>query len=89
MMGDHGSMGDMPGWMGAGMAIAWIVWLLIAIALLVLVILAIAWLWTRLRGYSATGGRGPGAIDELNHRYAAGEIDRQTYLQMRGDLDAK
>ena len=86
-MGDHHSMGDMAGWMMTGMGFAGIVWLLICLALLVLIIVTVVWVIGRLRGGAATpGGRASGALAELDLRYARGELDRETYLQMRRDL---
>jgi putative membrane protein len=65
-------------------------WLLFAaamqIAVLVLVVLGIVWLVRRLSGDSSGSHPAPSAIDELERRYARGEIDRTTYLQMRDDL---
>ena len=89
MMGDHGSMGGgMMG--GAGFGIATLVWMLVGIALLVLIILAIVWLAVRLRRDDRDGVRAPSsAVDELERRYARGEIDREAYLQIRGDLDRR
>jgi putative membrane protein len=90
MMNDHGSIGDMGGWMMNGMGVYGVVWLLVSLALLVLIIVAVVWLIARLRGDStATGARGSRARDELDARYARGEVDRDTYLQMRRDLDGR
>ena len=67
-------------------------WLLFLLAIqfgaLILIVLGIIWLVRRL----GAGGQGPGtrpdrsALDELEMRYARGEIDRSTYLQMQDDL---
>ena len=89
MMGDHGSMGDMAGWMGGAMALAGLLWLLIGLALLVLIVVAAVWLTVRLRTNSAANGRGSPALDDLDGRYARGELDRDAYLQMRRDLDRR
>jgi putative membrane protein len=65
-------------------------WLLFAVAMqiavLVLVVLGIVWLVRRLSGDSSGSHSAPSAMDELERRYARGEIDRTTYLQMRDDL---
>jgi putative membrane protein len=65
-------------------------WLLFAVAMqiavLVLVVLGIVWLIRRLGGDSSGSHATPSAMDELERRYARGEIDRTTYLQMRDDL---
>jgi putative membrane protein len=86
MMGGSGGMGDMPGWMVAFMGVAGVIWLLVGIAVVVLIVVAAVWLASRLRRDVATGGRISTAIDELDHRYARGELDRDTYLQMRKDI---
>ena len=85
MMGGPGSMSaDMMGWMGAMGA----VWLLVGIAVLVLTIVGIALVARRLRTGDAPAARTPpDPVGELGRRYARGEIDRETYLGMRRDLD--
>jgi putative membrane protein len=85
-MGDDGSMGGMAGWMASAMGIAAIVWLLVGLALLALSLAALVWLTLRLGRSSAAGGRGSGGLEELDRRYARGELDRDTYLKMRRDL---
>jgi putative membrane protein len=62
--------------------------LLMQIAVLVLVVLGIIWLVRRLSSESSTPGGGAprSAIEELEMRYARGEIDRTVYLQMQDDL---
>ena len=89
MMGDHGSMdGGMMG--GAGFGLSALVWTLLGIALVVLIIVAIVWLALRLRHDDREGVRpASSALNELDGRYARGEIVRETYLQMRRDLDAR
>ena len=61
---------------------------LMQIAVLALVVLGIIWLVRRLSTgeAGAAGGSGRSALDELEMRYAKGEIDRSTYLQMQDDL---
>jgi len=85
-MGDDGSMGGMAGWMASAMGIAAIVWLVVGLALLALILAALVWLTLRLGRRSAAGGRGSGGLEELDRRYGRGELDRDTYLQMRRDL---
>jgi putative membrane protein len=62
--------------------------LLMQIAVLVLVVLGIVWLVRRLsrEGPPTAGVRTRSALEELELRYARGEIDRSTYQQMRDDL---
>jgi putative membrane protein len=80
----------MAGWMMNGMGVFGLVWLLVSLALLVLIVVAVVWLIVRLRADSrAIGARGSGARNELDARYARGEVDRDTYLQMRRDLDGR
>jgi len=66
-------------------------WLLFVVAMqlavLALVVLGIVWLVRRLSAGDAGASQGsPSALDELEMRYARGEIDRTTYLQMQDDL---
>jgi putative membrane protein len=66
-------------------------WLLFVVAMqlavLALVVLGIVWLVRRLSVGEARGDGGArSALDELEMRYARGEIDRTTYLQMKDDL---
>jgi putative membrane protein len=79
-----GGMMDMGG-MG-GMMIFGVLWLVIIAALAALVIFGAIWFWRR-SGPPASPGR-PSPRDTLDRRYAAGELDRETYLQMRSDLEA-
>lgn len=74
----------------------WMFWIsaligfLFTIALLVLAILAIIWLVRQLTRQSGGGG---GSADlvmrELELRYARGEIDRETFLKTRKDLQGR
>ena len=67
-------------------------WLLFVLALqfgvIVLVVLGIVWLVRHLGAGSTGPSLGPNrsALDELEMRYARGEIDRSTYFQMQDDL---
>ena len=73
------------GWgMGAG---SWIAMTVFWVALLVLVGWAVA------RAFPAGGGRGEAATREtpeevLDRRYAAGELDTETYQSMRATLSS-
>lgn len=62
--------------------------LLLQFGVVVLIVLGIIWLVRHLgAGNSAPGaGANRSALDELEMRYARGEIDRSTYLQMQDDL---
>jgi putative membrane protein len=68
-------------------------WLLFAfamqLAVLVLVVLGIVWLVRKLSADGGTHRSGSSAMDELELRYARGEIDRTTYLQMKDDLNKR
>jgi putative membrane protein len=76
-------MGSMDG-MG-GMLAFTLLWLLILAAVAALLIAGGIWLWRR--GQPGTGVEVPSARQALDRRYAAGELDRQTYLQIRSDLE--
>ncbi len=71
------------GLMGFGMAL----WLMVGLGLLALLVLGIFWLVRHLtarpdgRRVSESGAR-----QELEMRYARGEIDREPYLTIRDDL---
>lgn len=85
-VGMMGMMGMMGGWM--------LLWAVVGIALLVVAVLAAI----RLIKHGSPVGAGatataPGergdvasAQELLRRRYAAGEIDREEYLRMQGDL---
>jgi len=87
MMNDPGMMTGMPGWMVGWMGVVGILWLLIGAATLMLMILAAIWLARRIRDGEA--GSGSGALEELERRYARGELDRDAFLQMRHDLGGR
>ena len=71
--GDH----TMSGWMGGWM----LLWGVLALALLVLAVVATIWLIKHLNGSSGSEHQ-----RLLERRYAAGEIDREEFLQRRDDL---
>lgn len=79
MMGDGGMMDG--GMMGGGIMMLMMV--LIALGFLALVVAAIVWL---VRQSTDTAGSSS-ARQELDRRYAAGEVDRDEYLQRRRDLE--
>lgn len=71
--------GSATGW-GWGMMLMMLLWPVVLV-----VVLALGW---RLLGGQGAIGRPPGgqAEDILKERYARGEIDRDMYTQMLGDL---
>jgi putative membrane protein len=74
-------MGGMGGTMLFG-----VLWLVLIAALAALVIFGAIWVWRRGQPPASLGA--PAPRETLDRRYAAGELDRETYLQMRSDLEA-
>lgn len=75
--------------MGGFMWVCMLVWAVLGIALIVLVILGAVWLARRL-GRDQRGQRLPTdsrALEELELRYARGEVERETFLKMREDIE--
>ena len=72
--GDHMMSGWMNGWM--------LLWALLALALIVLAVVATVWLVKHLTGRPADNEH----TRLLEQRYAAGDIDRDEFLQRRDDL---
>lgn len=70
----------MSGWMSGWMAL----WGVLALALLVLAVVATIWLVKHLNGSSGSEHQ-----RLLERRYAAGEIDRDEFLQRRADLASR
>lgn len=68
------------------MAPMMILGLVFMIAIVAALIAGIVWLVRNLTGDRHTTGRS-GAIEQLEVRYARGEIDRDEYLQRRDDLE--
>ena len=75
----HMHDGYMFGWGWGGAIIHAVIWLLL-VAAIVLVTLLIA------RNLGSKGGGGSSALDQLDERYAKGEIDREEYLQRKKDI---
>jgi putative membrane protein len=75
---------------GGGMAIGWIVWLLIVILfwglVIAAIVLAIRWLIRADRRGSREGPATPDALEVLRQRYARGEIDEAEYERRRAVL---
>lgn len=83
-MGGMGAMMDMGG-MGAAMDMGgWLGWAILGM-LLVGIVVAFAVVLTRGRRTEVVSA-GARPLDELDRRYARGEVDRDAYLQARGDL---
>ena len=80
MHGDGEGMmgGSMSGWVGVWL----LLWAVLALALLVLAVVATVWLLKHL----SSSGSGSTYGEVLERRYAAGEIDREEFLQRREDL---
>ena len=81
-MMDWGAMG---GFMWVGM----LIWAILGIALILLVIGGVAWLVRQpdRNGRSRRRLAERTAIEELELRYARGEVDRETFRAVREDLE--
>ena len=77
------------GAMGGFMWIAMLIWAILGIALVVLVVAGIVWLVRQVAqgGQERRRHKGRSAIEELEQRYARGEVDRETFLAAREDLE--
>ena len=76
-------MMDGGGMMGA----VFVLWILFVLVLIALAVAALAWLVRSLRQKPTTQGRAS-AREEVDRRYAAGEISREEYLAVRHDLES-
>jgi len=77
------------GAIGGFMWVAMLIWMVLGIALFFLVIVGVVWLVRQL-GRDGQGRRRPAArtaIEDLELRYAHGEVDRETFLAIREDLE--
>lgn len=75
--------------MGGFMWVGMLIWAILGVALIVLVIVGVVW-FVRPVGQNDGGRRRTSsrtAIEELESRYARGEIDRDTFVTMRDDLE--
>ena len=79
---DWSMMGGGMGWMMGGAMIAWS---LITLALLILLVLGIVWLVRGVQRQQEPHGRRT-ALDELELRFARGEVDRDTFVTTRDEL---
>ncbi|WP_316196396.1 SHOCT domain-containing protein [Bradyrhizobium sp. SZCCHNS3053] len=83
-MGYGPNWGMMGGWGGYG-PLHFVIWIVALIAIVAMVV----WI---LRSFAGSGmhyappRRSPG-LDVLEERYARGEINRDEYLQKKGDID--
>ena len=77
------------GAMGGVMWVAMLIWVILGIALIVLAITGVVWLVRRPGGNGAGRPRTSSwaAIEELESRYARGEVDRDTFVAIRDDLE--
>jgi putative membrane protein len=77
--------------MGGGMmggAFMWL-WALFAVLVLALLVVGIVWLVRTLAGPGPGGSTISAARQELDLRYARGELTREEYLQRRTDLEGR
>ncbi len=77
------------GAMGGFMWVVMLIWAILGLALIVLAIVGVAWLVRQL-GRDGRGSRRLAdrtAIEEVERRYARGEVDRETFLAIREDLE--
>ncbi len=75
--------------MGGFMWVGMLIWAVLGIALIILAVVGLVWL-VRQVGRDGRGRRRLAdrtAIEELELRYARGEVDRDTYRAIREDLD--
>ena len=71
------------------MWVAMLIWAILGIVLVVLAIIGVAWLVRQL-GRNGQGRRRPAGrtpIEELELRYARGEVEREAFLAIREDLE--
>jgi putative membrane protein len=84
----HGHMMDggmMDGGMMGGGAFMWF-WAIFALLVLALLVVGVVWLVRTLAGPSPAGTPST-ARQELDLRYARGELTREEYQQRRADLE--
>lgn len=81
-MHNGGYMHD--GYWGVGGALHALIWLLIIAVIVAAAIVAVRGLWRRDSGNDESNGSS--ALDQLDERYARGEIEREEYLQRKKDI---
>lgn len=84
--GEHGDMG-VGGWIGMGFMILF--WIAIIIGIIYLVRHLVTRPEERDRASTSRENGSSDPLRTLDSRYAAGEIDREEYLQRRKDLERK
>ena len=79
--------------MGGGMAVVMgliaVFWTVFGLVLFALAVTALIWMIRALRQQRTAGSTRAsprGAADELDRRYASGEMSREQYLQYKADL---
>lgn len=75
------------GMLGGAMMLLWLVF---ALVLLAFAVTALIWLVRQMQGRSGAGDAPDAQLsarEELDRRYAAGELGREDYLQAREDLE--
>jgi putative membrane protein len=77
----------MGGGMMGGSAFMWF-WALFAVLVLALLVVGVVWLVRTLPG-PGPGGSTSAARQELDLRYARGELTREEYQQRRADLEGR
>ena len=77
----------MGGGMMGGCAFMWF-WALFAVLVLALLVVGVVWLVRTLAG-PGPGGSTSAARQELDLRYARGELTREEYQQRRADLEGR
>jgi putative membrane protein len=75
----------MDGMMGGFM---WF-WLIFAVVVLALLVVGVVWLVRTLAGPGPGGSTTSAARQELDLRYARGELTREEYQQRRADLEGR
>lgn len=88
MHGMDGMDGMMSGWMNAVM----VLWFVFVIVLIGLAVAALVWAVRQLRGGGSSRRSSPArarALEELDLRYARGEVSREDYQQRRTDLSER
>jgi Predicted membrane protein len=80
MMWDYGG-----GW---GVWMMFLIMIVFVVAIVVAVVFLVRGVTTQGQAPRSSSPEGPSPKDILKRRYAAGEIDREEYLQKLGDLES-